>query len=129
MTEPRDVLTADAVKFLELLLSECRGADAHSWRKCRRCLAFDAVQRHDQLAVRLLQHALAGLSAQPERAEVGLSTGRLYLKFAGMVLAVEADPCRDPNFTDAVWTERTLRIAAQRINDPASATRAPQEPE
>jgi hypothetical protein len=55
---------ADAVKFLELLLSECNqwcsGAD-HSWRKCRRCLAFAELEGHKKLARGFIETALAAL--------------------------------------------------------------------
>jgi hypothetical protein len=55
---------ADAVKFLELLLSECNqwcsGAD-HSWRKCRRCLAFAELEGHKTLARGFIETALAAL--------------------------------------------------------------------
>jgi hypothetical protein len=35
-------------------------------------------------------------------AEVGLSTGRQYLKVAGIVIAVEGDPCRDSDLPEEV---------------------------
>lgn len=53
---------ADAAKLLALILSDCEGTDAHSWRKCRRCLALHELENHQPLAVRLVQQAIDGLS-------------------------------------------------------------------
>jgi hypothetical protein len=61
MTKAELDALADAVKFLELLLSECNGADEHSWRRCRRCLAFSELEGHQPLARAFIQTALASL--------------------------------------------------------------------
>jgi hypothetical protein len=61
MTKTELDALADAVKFLELLLSECNGADAHSWRRCRRCLAFSELESHQPLARAFIHTALAAL--------------------------------------------------------------------
>ena len=53
--------TQDAIKFLELLLSECSGADDHSWWKCRRCLAFSELEGHQPLARGFVTDALEAL--------------------------------------------------------------------
>ena len=59
-------LTDDAVKFLELLLSECgEGTGDHSWRKCRRCQAFNLLQGYDPLSRRLVQHVIERLQFKP----------------------------------------------------------------
>jgi hypothetical protein len=52
----------DAVMFLELLLSECSGGSSdHAWRRCRRCLAFAALEGHQPLARAFVKTALAAL--------------------------------------------------------------------
>jgi hypothetical protein len=59
---PLQTTYADAVKFLELLLSEC-SATEHSWRRCRRCLAFAELEGHQPLARSFIQAALDALKA------------------------------------------------------------------
>jgi hypothetical protein len=49
-------------------------------------------------------------------ATVELHTGRWCLMIAGLVVAVEADPCRDPMLEGSVWNKHTLEQAATRIN-------------
>lgn len=51
-----------------------------------------------------------------ELATVKLSTGRMYLDVAGIAMAVETDPCRDPNFAENRWSTSMLQTAADRIN-------------
>lgn len=54
-------LRADAAKFLKLLLEQCDGADVHSWRTCRRCLALSELQNRAPLAQRFLEEAIRSL--------------------------------------------------------------------
>jgi hypothetical protein len=49
-------------------------------------------------------------------ASVELHTGRWCLMIARMVIAVEADPCREFTLDGSVWTKHTLEQAAARIN-------------
>lgn len=62
---------ADARKLLEQLLAPCEGADAHSWRKCKRCAAVHGIEMRFSLSMRLLRALLASQeaapSAQPEK--------------------------------------------------------------
>ena len=58
---------SDAAKFIELILGECDGrADAHSWRKCRRCLAIHLIECRDNTARRLLETAKDALRKSSE---------------------------------------------------------------
>jgi hypothetical protein len=49
-------------------------------------------------------------------AEVSTAMGRWHLKVRGVIVAVEADPCRDPRFPDVVWNLENLTEAANIIN-------------
>jgi hypothetical protein len=49
-------------------------------------------------------------------AQVGMAMGRYYLKVNGVIVAVEASPCLDPQFHDLNWNEANLREAAEKIN-------------
>jgi len=52
----------DAAKFLELLLSDCKGGTGdHAWRKCRRCLAMGELETRSKLAREFLQAAIVAL--------------------------------------------------------------------
>lgn len=49
-------------------------------------------------------------------ATVELHTGRWCLMVAGLVVAVEADPCREWTLDGSRWEKQTLEQAAARIN-------------
>ena len=51
----------DAVKFLELLLSDCSGIADHAWRKCRRCLALSELEQRQPLALAFMANAINAL--------------------------------------------------------------------
>ena len=57
----------DAIKFLELLLSECHSSDDHSWRRCRRCLAFLEIENHQPLARSFITTALDALRVKEDQ--------------------------------------------------------------
>ncbi len=70
-----------------------------------------------------IEEAAAALSTSspvspepPQIATVKLSTGRMYLDVCGVAVAMEGDPCRDPNLPNIQWTEAMLREAATLIN-------------
>lgn len=53
---------ADAIIFLQRLIAPCDGnADAHSWRRCRRCAALHQLENRDETAIRLVTIAIATL--------------------------------------------------------------------
>jgi hypothetical protein len=53
---------------------------------------------------------------EEDMATVELHTGRWCLMIAGLVLAVEADPNREPMLEGSTWNKHTLEQAAARIN-------------
>lgn len=57
-------------------------------------------------------------------ATVELHTGRWCLMIAGLVLAVEADPCREWTLAGATWNKHVLEQAATGINKALSPARA-----
>jgi hypothetical protein len=52
-------------------------------------------------------------------ARVVLTTGRWVLMVLGVPVSVEADPCRDPAYTNKSWQKDSLEDAARRINEAA----------
>jgi len=56
-----DFVAQDAIKFFELILGECAGTDAHSWRKCRRCLAIHELESYQPLPRGLVTKAVEAL--------------------------------------------------------------------
>jgi len=48
--------------------------------------------------------------------EVVLHLGRYWLVVRGVFVAMETDVCRDPEYDGRVWTEQSLRQAADDIN-------------
>lgn len=96
---------ADAIKFLELLLSECsmeceiNGRDGdHKWRKCRRCLAMAQLEGHHKLARSFVEHAVtalkdagaAALSRQREDANVAKARHAFSQELALTVLMLDS---------------------------------------
>jgi hypothetical protein len=57
-------------------------------------------------------------------AEIELHTGRWCLMIGDMIIAVEADPCREPSLAGAFWNKHTLEQAAARINTAHAAREA-----
>jgi len=50
-------------------------------------------------------------------AEVFTSCGRQFLSIKGVAVAMEGDPCRDPDIVGPnQWTGQSLEDAARRIN-------------
>ncbi len=42
--------------------------------------------------------------------------GRHYISIRGVIVAMEGDMCRDPNFGCRTWDRDALKIATHRIN-------------
>lgn len=53
----------DAAKLLRLLIGNCDGADEHSWRRCKRCVAFHLLQNGDPFSVELVEAAVTCLNS------------------------------------------------------------------
>ena len=57
-----------------------------------------------------------GLSSSVLLAVLDNWLGREYISVRGVIVAMEGDMCRDPNFGCRTWDRDSLRIATHRIN-------------
>ena len=57
-----------------------------------------------------------GLSSSVLLAVLDNWLGREYISVRGVIVAMEGDMCRDPNFACRTWDRDSLRIATHRIN-------------